>query len=248
VPVAQIFAANAEINRNPLRGWRPVVDGQVLPQHPFAPTAPAISANIPLIIGTNKDEALLFLLADQELPSLDEAGLRARTHEIAGARAEELIGVYRRTYPQASPGDLFASMASDRMMRIHSITLAQRKHAQGAAPVFMYLFTWETSALQGRLKACHALEIPFVFDNIARGGNFTANRPECQSLADTMSEAWLAFAHRGIPAYHELPAWPAYTPDERATMIFDLPCRIEHDPYGEIRQIWSTLPLSAFGE
>jgi para-nitrobenzyl esterase len=248
VPLEHIFAANAEVNRNPLRGWLPVVDGQILPRHPFAPEAPSVSASIPLIIGTNKDEATLSLLADRELPSLDEAGLLKRVRELAGADAGELIAVYRRAFPQASPGDLFASLAGDRMMRINSITLAERKHARGAAPVFMYLFTWETPALQGRLKSCHALEIPFAFDNIARGGNFTANRPECQGLADTMSEAWLAFARDGAPTYRDLPAWPAYTPDERATMIFDIPCRVEYDPYGEIRQTWRHIPIPAFGD
>lgn len=248
VPLERLFAANTEVNRNPLRGWRPVVDGQALPRHPFTPTAPVISASIPLLIGTNKDEATLFLLADQELPSLDEAGLLARAREFAGAHADELIAAYRRASPQASPGGLFASMAGDRMMRIHSITLAERKHAQGAAPVFLYLFTWETPALRGRLKSCHALEIPFVFDNIARGGAFTANCPQCQGLADTMSEAWLAFARDGVPAARGLPTWPAYTPAERATMIFDIPCRLAHDPDGEIRQTWGHIPIPALSD
>lgn len=248
VALADLFAANAEVNRNPLRGWRPVVDGQILPQHPFAPQAPAISDTVPLIIGTNKDEATLFLLADRELPELDEPGLLRRTRESVGAHAEALLAAYRRAFPQASPGDLFASLAGDQMMRINSITLAQRKHARGAAPVFLYLFTWETPAMQGRLKSCHALEIPFVFDNIARGGNFTANRPECQGLADKMSEAWLAFARNGVPAYHDLPAWSAYTPDEHATMIFDIPSRVEYDPYGDIRQAWSQIPIPALSE
>ncbi len=248
VPLEQIFAANAEVNRNPLRGWRPVVDGQALPQHPFAPTAPAISAGVPLIIGTNKDEATLFLFNDRDLPALDEAGLHARVRRFAGEHAGELIAAYKRAFPRSSPGDLFASISGDSMMRMHSITLAERKHAQGAAPVYMYLFTWETPALQGRLKSCHALEIPFVFDNIARGGNFTANRPECQELADQMSEAWLAFARDGVPTHQDLPAWPAYTPTERATMIFDIPSRVENDPYGEIRQVWSHITIPAFGE
>src|SRR5581483_8372958 len=184
VPLEHIFAANAEVNSNQLRGWRPVVDGQALPQHPFDPVGPAISASVPLIIGTNKDEATLFLRADRDLLSLDEDGLLARTRRLAGENAGELIAAYKRAYPQASPGEIFTSLSGDSMMRMHSITLAERKYAQGAAPVFMYLFTWETPALQGYLKSCHALEIPFVFDNIARGGNFTANRPECQGLAD----------------------------------------------------------------
>ena len=248
LPVEQILEANAEINSNRLRGWSPVVDGQVLPQHPFDPVAPALSAHVPLIIGTNKDEATLFLLADTDLPELDETGLLARARTLAGDAAETLIAAYRHVYPQATPGELFASMSGDRMMRMHSITQAERKHAQGAAPVFMYLFTWETSAANGRLKSCHALEIPFVFDNIERGGNFTRGRPECTGIAEKMSEAWLSFARDGVPGYRGLPGWPAYTPAERATMIFNTECRVENDPYGELRLAWRDIPVPSLNE
>ncbi len=237
--VTQIFEANARVNSNTLLGWAPVMDGLVLPQHPFEPTAPAISAHVPLIIGTNKDEATGFLLADPTVRTLDEAGLHARVQVFAKERTDELIAAYRRVYPQAPLGDLFTAIASDQMMRINSITVAESKHAQGAAPVFMYLFTWETPALNGRLKSCHALEIPFVFDNIERSGDFTRGAPECFTLAEKMSEAWLAFARDGVPSYRGLPTWPAYMPEERATMIFDTTCRVVNDPGGELRRAWS---------
>ena len=101
--VEQILEANARVNRNPLGGWGPVVDGQVLPQHPFDPVAPSLSANVPLIIGTNKDEATLFLLNDTALNSLDEAGLRARIGAFAGDATDTLLSAYRHAYPHASP-------------------------------------------------------------------------------------------------------------------------------------------------
>ncbi|HEY7350081.1 MAG TPA: carboxylesterase/lipase family protein [Ktedonobacterales bacterium] len=248
LPAEQILAANARVNSNQLRGWSPVVDGQTLPQHPFDPAAPALSAHIPLIIGTNKDEATLFLLAEAGIDTLDEAGLRARVQPLAGEATTALIAAYRHTYPQASPGDLFSSLMSDRMMRMHSITLAERKHAQGAAPVWMYLFTWETPVLNGRLKSCHALEIPFVFDNLKYGIRFTGESPERLALAENMSEAWLAFAHSGVPGYRDLPTWPAYDSETRATMIFDHACRVENDPGGELRRAWSGIPIPSLNE
>ncbi len=239
----QIFEANARANPDGRRGWAPVVDGIVLPHHPFEPVAPAISAHIPLLIGTNKDEATGFLLDDREVPTLDEAGLRARVRVFAKERTDSLIATYQCVYPQMSPGDLFLAIASDQMMRINSITLAERQHAQGAAPVFMYLFAWETPVLNGRLKSCHALEIPFVFDNLERSGELTGGAPECAALAEKMSEAWLAFARDGVPNYRGLPEWPAYTPEERATMIFDSTCRVINDPGGELRQAWQGMAV-----
>ena len=248
VPLEQIFAANARVNRNALRGWSPVLDGLVLPHHPFDPVAPAMSAHVPLIIGTNKDEATLFLLSDTELAALDEAALRTRIQFLAGDAADTLIDAYRRAYPQFSPADLFAAMMSDHMMRMNSITLAELKDAQRAAPVYMYLFTYETPALDGRLKSCHALEIPFVFDNIERTDRFTGTSSERFPLAEKMSEAWMAFARDGVPAARELPSWPAYNPEQRATMIFDTTCRVENDPGGTLREAWSGIHIRSLSE
>jgi para-nitrobenzyl esterase len=248
LPVEQIFEANARIHRNPLRGWRPVVDGQALPQHPFDPVAPEISASVPLIIGTNKDEATLFLLGDEKLKTLDDAGLHARAEAAVGDAAGSLIAGYHRAYPQATPGDLYVAMLSDGMFRINSIIQAERKYQQGAAPVFMYLFTWETPVLNGRLKSCHALEIPFMFDNLSAGRNFTGEGPERAALAENMSEAWLAFARDGRPGYRGLPSWPAYDLNERATMIFDKECRVENDPGSEARRAWEGVPIPGIRE
>lgn len=244
LPLERLFEANAEVNRNGLRGWGPVVDGDSLPQHPFDPVAPATSAHVPLLIGTNKDEATLFLLGDPRLEALNATGLHALVSGFAGDATESLLAAYHDAQPQASSAEIFTAIASDQMMRIHSITQAERKYAQGAAPAFMYLFTWETPVLDGRLKSCHALEIPFVFDNLARATRFTGDRPECQAIADQMSEAWLAFAHSGIPG----PAWPAYTPEERATMIFDQVCRVENDPASGKRQAWDGISIFSMSE
>jgi para-nitrobenzyl esterase len=248
LPPEQLFAANARVNKNLLRGWSPVVDGLVLPDHPFDPLAPAVSAQVPLVIGTNKDEATLFLLAEAGLDTLDELGLRARVEPLAGSATTALLTAYRQTYPMASQGDLFSSLMSDRMMRMNSITQAERKYAQGTAPVFMYLFTWETPVLNGKLKSCHALEIPFVFDNLARAARFTGESSERFALAENMSEAWLAFAREGVPHSTGLPAWPAYDAETRATMIFDQTCRVENDPGGELRRAWSGIPIPGLSE
>ncbi|MBE3568097.1 MAG: carboxylesterase/lipase family protein [Thermogemmatispora sp.] len=254
IPTQRIIEANDAVNPNALGPWGPVVDGQILPQHPFDPQAPAISAQVPLIIGTNKDEATLFLLSDPQLSTLDEEGLRKRTQALLRANdaAERLLTAYARAYPDRTPAERYAALVSDAMMRINSIRQAERKALQGGAPVYMYLFTWETPILDGRLKSCHALEIPFVFDNLEPARRFlgaTAGlTPELRELAARMSGAWLAFARNGVPAAPDLPDWPPYTYERRATMIFDLHCRVEDDPGGELRRAWEGLPVRSISE
>jgi len=219
-------------------GFNPVVDGNVLPNHPFDPAAPEISANVPLMIGTNKDEITLFFGFAPWFDTLDEPGMRQRVAAIVGDRADKVIEAYRRARPDASPKDLFTAIASDRMMRNDSIKSAERKAAQHAAPAYMYLFAWETPVLGGKLKSPHALEIPFVFDTVA-SSPLAGDGPERFALAEKMSRAWIAFARTGNPNHGSLPNWPAYAIDGRATMIFDNECRVANDPQREERLAWA---------
>jgi para-nitrobenzyl esterase len=111
----------------------------------------------------------------------------------------------------------------------------------------MYLFTWESPLLNGRLKSCHALEIPFVFNNLSTG-LFTGDNPERFSLSEKMSEAWMSFARDGVPSYSKLPTWSPYTIEERATMIFGMNCHMEKDPASVGRQAWSGTQIRGLGE
>ena len=215
-------------------GFNPVFDGKILPSHPFEPTAPKISANVPLMIGTNKDEILLFA---PQLADLDEAGMQSRMKAFLGDGGERTIEAYRRARPNASGGEIASAIASDGFLRIASIKLAERQAAQHAAPVFMYLFTWETPVLGGKLKSPHALEIPFVFDNVATD-RLSGDSETKYALAEKMSDTWLKFAHTGDPNNASIPKWPAYSPEHRATMIFDNQCRVENDPMGAERRAW----------
>jgi para-nitrobenzyl esterase len=117
-----------------------------------------------------------------------------------------------------------------------SIKLAERKQAQGGAPVYMYLLAWETPRGRGRLRSPHALEIPLMFDNVETARNFVGAGDDPQTLAEQMSEAWLAFARTGDPATAALPAWPPYDPARRATMVFNLESHLVDDPFPAMRK------------
>ncbi|HLI79150.1 MAG TPA: carboxylesterase family protein, partial [Candidatus Binataceae bacterium] len=115
--------------------------------------------------------------------------------------------------------------------------LAERQAAQHGASVYMYLFTWETPVLGGKLKSPHALEIPFVFDNVATD-RLSGDIQTKFALAEKMSQTWLAFARTGNPNNGAIPEWPGYSSEHRATMIFDNECRIENDPMSAERRAW----------
>jgi para-nitrobenzyl esterase len=117
-----------------------------------------------------------------------------------------------------------------------SITLAERKAAQGGAPVYMYLLEWETTAARGKLRSPHALEIPLVFDNVDKARSFMG-RTDPEVLAEQISEAWLAFARTGDPGTPALPSWPAYDAQRRSTMVFNSRSRVVEDPYPGVRKV-----------
>ena len=162
------------------------------------------------MIGTNKDEMTLFFALAPWTDGMATAALRERVRLFVGERGDSLVEQYQRARPYDSPRDLMMAIATDAGMRIPSLTIADRKLALNGAPVFVYLFTWETPVLGGRLKSPHALEIPFVFDTLA-SAPLTGDSPTRFALADKMSRTWLAFARSGNPNNQAIPVWPAYS-------------------------------------
>ncbi|HEY2707994.1 MAG TPA: carboxylesterase family protein [Caulobacteraceae bacterium] len=236
LPAATIQAAAAKVSTGGVvGGFSPCVDGVALPRDPFHPDAPEMSKDIPVLIGTNKDEATLFLFADPNFGDYTEEEMLKRVKRSAGDKAEPLLAAVREAFPDYSPSHLTAAVQTATGMWGGSITLAERKAAQGAGPVYMYLLEWETTAARGKLRSPHAVEIPLVFDNVEKARSFMG-RGDPQAMADQMSEAWLAFARTGNPATPALPDWPAYDAEHRATMVFNLESRVVEDPYPGVRK------------
>jgi len=230
-----LLGFQAKLGREAVFAFSPVIDGLTLLEHPGDAIREGRAADVPMIIGCNRDEATLFLARDpsvEALTALDGEHVPARLAGL-GDHARSIIETYRRMRPEASARELLVAIESDRMMRIPSIELAERKIAGGTAPVFMYLFCWAA----GPLGSAHGYEIPFVFDN-ARPPVMPESAGRGR-LAAQMSEAWIAFARSGAPDHPGIPHWPAYSLDERATMIFDREAaRVRHDPSGEERAAW----------
>lgn len=249
LPLERFMAAQAAASAkmpssNARGGFRPVADGAVLPSQPWANGAPALSADVPLMVGFNRTEATLFLANDKEAFELDEAGLQKRVGRLLRDRADGVIEQMRAIYPDASPSDLYIAIQTGFLRYpIDSIRIAERKAQQGAAPAYAYMFEWESPARFGKLKTPHALEIPFVFDNVDLGmwSTFTRSTPEAFALAAKVSATWAAFARTGDPNTGDLPRWEPYSADKRGTMLINNESRLASDPRREERELWEGL-------
>jgi para-nitrobenzyl esterase len=239
VPMDRLVSATLS---EPGLGFRlaPVVDGKTLPGGPFDPTAPEISADVPLLIGNTEFEVTFF--PQTKFDPLDDAGLHAAVKQSTRAGdtdVDHLIAVYRKGRPNASNLDLSQIIASDGFTA-GVLTEAERK-AQQKAPVFKYYFTWQSPVREGKLKSFHTLEIPFVLENVDEGKSMTGAGADRYPLQTEMSAAWAAFARTGDPNHKGLPKWPKFTTSERATMIFDKECKVADDPHGEERKALAAL-------
>ena len=235
-------------------GFGPVVDGVILPRHPFDPGAPEISKNKPLIVGWNRDETAFFFQQQRntEVFKLTETALKERLAKEFGQNSEAIHDTYRKSRPEASPTDLYIAITSARMIGIGAATIAERKVSQGGAPAYMYMFTHESDQLvsgtQHKVGAAHALEIPYKFyvvrpEQQAGGvsGMMAITTPESKKAAHNMAEMWSNFARTGKPSAKGQPEWPAFSLSKRATMEINTECRVVNDPSNLERKLWERL-------
>ncbi|MGH2485207.1 MAG: carboxylesterase/lipase family protein, partial [Ktedonobacterales bacterium] len=225
--------------------FQPVVDGVVLPQWPLiGPTGQtAPPPTMPVLIGTTRDESRLFTVRDPLLTGLDEDGSLAKVVAIAGSeRAPAMLRTYRETRPGETPLHIWDAISTDADFRIPALRVAERLAASGS-PVWMYRFDYAMTTLGGVFGACHGLDVPFVWNALDKpaAGLLVGDAPDAPSLARRMQASWVAFARCGDPNTPALPAWPAYTLDERATMLLNLECSLARDPAGDARRLWDSI-------
>ncbi|GER75051.1 carboxylesterase/lipase family protein [Weizmannia acidilactici] len=237
IPAKQLAEA---VNSLPFMSLLPVIDGVVLPKHPEAAFKEGCAKDIPVLIGTNKDEYRLFTAFDPVWQKQDP---------------QETAAVFQKTF--AKYWDTLSAMITnpspfnqelyDRIMTYFVFTGPALRLADTQASlreqVWMYRFDWESTAYGGMLRSCHTLEIPFVWNTLQQPGTkkLTGESLGRQALADRMHLAWIAFAKTGNPNNRLLPDWPAYDTGTRATMIFDRICKAVNDPHSKERAVWSSV-------
>lgn len=223
-------------------GWAPIVDGSVLPRQPFDPQAPEQSKEIPIMIGTTLHEftASTYVPEMRTISHEEAEGYLKRTY---GNRTAEFVELFKDTYPGYEPKDL---IDTDFIFRPNAVELANIKFRQGGAPVYTYLFAWESPVMDGILRSTHCMEIPFVFNNADVHASMTGGSEEAVALADIMSQAWINFARRGNPNTEELPQWPAYDNSDGATMFFDNTCEVKYNHDKELIGFVRQFPTRGF--
>ncbi len=214
--------------------FEPVMDGIAFTAHPFIPNAPAQTAKVPMMVGTAQHELANQMGNDPAVHQLDLAGLQARITMLPPEDRAEAIRVFRGSTPSGSYSEMFFKIASWRSYIRNATIMAEKRAALNGAnnPTWMYQVTWRSPVEGGRRFAQHSSDLPFMFDNVARGARYTGPPSEATKImANAMANAWIAFARTGNPNHSGIPRWPAYDPATRAVMQWESPPKLANDPY-----------------
>ncbi len=223
-------------------GWAPTVDGSVLPRQPFDPQAPEQSKDIPMLIGTTIHEFSMSTYVPQ-LRTINQDAAVEYLKSRYGDRTDEFLELFENTYSGYEPKDL---IDTDFIFRPSAIEQAGLKSRQGGAPVYMYMFAWESPVLDGILRSTHCMEIPFVFNNADVHASMTGGGTGAMKLADVMSQSWINFARTGDPNTEKLPEWPTYNCSEGAAMIFNDDCEVRYNHDKELINFIRQFPTRGF--
>ena len=203
--------------------WGPSRDGTDLPYQLSSKEALAVSKDIPFLIGTAKNEFAPF--ANMRFVGASDETIMKHIKDTYKDKADAYVKAVKKAYPNDTEAKDLLDV--DTMFRPGAVQEANDKSGLNGAPVYMYLFTWQSPVFDGKYKALHCMELPFVFDNIDVANKMTGGGEEAHQLADKMSSAWLNFAKTGNPNHAGLPEWPAYNSNNTATMHFDVTCEVK---------------------
>ncbi|MFX1277053.1 MAG: carboxylesterase/lipase family protein [Promethearchaeota archaeon] len=231
---------------NNILALRPIIDEETYPKHPIKDFRDGNCSDIDFMIGTNLDEAKMFT-AMKALRSVTTMGERLAVgylgmQGIDLETSKKIINKYKEAREgkfSTEPKDIFDAIMTDGTFRIPTIRLleAQSPHQPNT---YNYMFTLPSTGLNGILGVCHALEIPFIFSTLEAPNvkNFVKANSQTKALSEKMMDAWINFARTGNPNHKNIPEWPAYNAETRATMIFGEECKIENAIFDQERKLW----------
>ncbi len=213
-------------------GFSPVVDGTILPQHPFDPASP-VSKDVPMLIGTDFNE-FTFDISKEMTWDEAEAAVKKRMGDEKGA---QFVAAFKQAYPKAEPKEL---TYVDTGFRAGAVKQATEKAKQGGAPAYLYLFTWKPES--NKLGASHGMELPFMLHNVSLQREMTGASASAYKFEKLISNVWLSFIKTGNPNTKGLPKWEPYSEETGVTMILDNKCQpLQHhdrDMMKLSRSIW----------
>jgi para-nitrobenzyl esterase len=227
----------------PRLGLSPVVDGIALPRDPFDPMAPEISAAVPMMVGTTRDEAALLYRLNPKAGDITDQQVRDQLRAAIGPRTEAAIALDEQLHPGESPIHRLVNIETSAGARANAYLMTERKVVQAKAPAWLYIFAWRAPGDGEKFRSNHGLDVGLVFSN-TQLSTWSGVTPESLSMQKVMTATWTAFAHRGDPDNPTIPHWAAYDLTNRPTILLSEQSQVVDDFEGPARAFWAAHPVS----
>ena len=207
-------------------GSGPVVDGKYITLSPFDQEPAEFSKDVAMLIGTDLHE---FNYYNRMIitPKTMEEVKQTIAQRYGAENVDKYISLYKKAYPNST--EPHQMLTFDTQFRNGAVKQMVLRSKAGTAPVYSYLFTWNSPVNDGSLGACHGMELPFMYNNIEMARPLTGGGRDAYELEDKISSAWINFVKTGNPNAPKLPEWASYTTEKGATMIFDNKCEVVYN-------------------
>lgn len=230
--------------------FTPVIDGDLLPESPDVVLHEGRGIAVPLLIGTNKDEAALFKFMKSPLVPISQEGLDtmyADMHQdnpgMELPSKEQILGAYEDVRYKV----LGMGIARDLGFRMPTVWAAEGHSA--VADTYLYRFDYATPFFRLiKLGATHATELPYLWGNLRSGPKdptfLFGGRRKGEAISQRMQARWCAFVKGDKPNCADGPDWTAYDQQTRATLVIDAADTLVDDLDAAIRSAWGDQVIS----
>lgn len=208
--IKNIYLKLSEARGLSLMDYFPTCDGKFLPKNPFNTFKDGAARGIKILTGTTADEWHCFLLADEKLFEKFRADPTKSSSVLAkytGRTPEEIYKLWLKNRPDNEEN--YAEFTNQLDWRVGQEICAE--YQSNFEDVYFYLFS-EWSPIEN-LRSCHAIDLPFTFNNPEI---LHTNPP--QNLVKQVQASWAAFATTGNPNNEFIPHWEKYSAENRQTM------------------------------
>ena len=241
LPMERILAAMTS-GRAP---FRPVIDGRSFDSDPFHPHAPEINRGVPVMAGCTGTETTWYLHGDPGNFDMDWASVARRLSRFLRTdpgQTARILQAYRDADAAGTPCDILIAVTTDYLFKRNTFAIAARQAATATAPVYAYVFGWESPVAGGCFRSPHAIELPFIFGTTAEAAAMVGNGADLGRMSRVMMATWGSFARSGSPANAQVPDWPPFADPSRQTMVLRDRSELAADPGGEARASLADLP------
>jgi len=219
------------------RGFNPVVDGVIIPQHPYYPEASPSAEDVPMMICSTMNE-MSPSRTDASLENITLEEVKERVKQRAGFgagfgdKAGEVVEAYAKVFPGRKPVEIWSMISGNRQS---VVALADAKSKQ-KPPVYVAWFCWQPPLFDNRMRAFHCSDICFWYYNTDLMLTHTGGGARPRKLSEKMAGALLQFMKTGNPDGGGLPSWPKYTTENGEVMVLDDISEVKNDPDREARK------------